>query len=790
MPTLNADAQSLLLNGRRIWLMACHLEAALTDPATWPEQLAALRQVGFNTVRVSAPWSLHEPRQGRFAFTGALDLPAFLAAAHEAGLMALVRVGPVVGEPFADGGLPAWTAELGTGRTREHDEAFLGAVSQWFQQVLGKVAPLQATRDKPGPVVGVELEYQWQSGDADAAEPYFAHLVRVARECGVQVPLFTNNGLWAQPSGTIEVWEGSEDLFAHARQLRAVQPDAPGVTVVRVDAGAEPEETVRRMAQVLAAGSQCVLAGPGADEVLQRGPAAQAVRTLATFASAFGSALAACHPSQQGFAVDPALAPPAAPAAPAVVPLAGSAGTVVWVFAPRSAGKAPVVPLVTPDGRALHVHLGEQPVAWVPFNLDLHGAGRLEWCNLSPLAMVGKRMLVVHGTAGTAGALSTDGAALEFTVPARGARPLVLQHQKLVVVVLNEQHAAAAIVHGTALVVGAAAVLDDGTAVAAPGFKRALRIAATGALHEVDAAKRTAPAGRRAGSAGTMGSAGSAGSASSAKASAPAVEPALCDGTHTRYALLRQPQTLAACGAPGGAGWYRVTFEQKRAGKRLWLWPRAGGRVQWWLDGKALKPQHPHVLALQLSAGQHRLVARVEHVPAAVPGTLLVPAGLASGPVECVPAARIKGVRGGPGQVDPFTLRRHLRGVVRGGLALVPAAQWAVPTAKGSPMLVLDLTAATVRGVVSVGDTAVALVDAAEPASMLVVLDPASFKVPKSGQVPAVRFTPFEADAPAAVQRALGEAAWYALAPEQPKDLAWAFASAAAATPRLDARGS
>ena len=110
MPTLTYDSQSFSWNGRRLWLVGANLEYTLLAPERWAQAVASLKQMGFNTIRASVPWCLHEARRGRFDFAGGLDVAAFARTCRAQGMHLVLRIGPVVGEPFDGGGLPAWLA--------------------------------------------------------------------------------------------------------------------------------------------------------------------------------------------------------------------------------------------------------------------------------------------------------------------------------------------------------------------------------------------------------------------------------------------------------------------------------------------------------------------------------------------------------------------------------------------------------------------------------------------------------------------------------------------------------
>lgn len=73
---------------------------------SWLPTLSAMRELGLRVVTTCVPWNEHERGVGRYDFEGALDLGAFLDAVKEAGLYAMVALGPAVGAELNLSGLP------------------------------------------------------------------------------------------------------------------------------------------------------------------------------------------------------------------------------------------------------------------------------------------------------------------------------------------------------------------------------------------------------------------------------------------------------------------------------------------------------------------------------------------------------------------------------------------------------------------------------------------------------------------------------------------------------------
>jgi hypothetical protein len=235
------------------------------------------------------------------------------------------------------------------------------------------------------------------------------------------------------------------------------------------------------------------------------------------------------------------------------------------------------------------VQLGDAPVGWYLFDVSLHGKSTLDWCNLSPFALIDRSVLVLQGPAGAEGALSIDGAELEFTLPdaKAGAKPFVAMHQGMVIVGCNQHQIDTTVVEAHALVVGAERVLHDGSVELAAGITQAWRVHSDGTLKAAVVPKQTRKP---------------AVQSLNAWQSAPNRE--FVTGQSDRFATLSGPASLGTCGAYEGWGWYRV---QWKGGKSTLMLPGAAGFMQLWLDGKPLGTLQSQRLPLQVAAGAHTL---------------------------------------------------------------------------------------------------------------------------------------------------------------------------------------
>ena len=127
MATISYDGQSLLIDGRRIWLVSGAIHYARTPHQLWRSRIRAAKQAGLNCIETHVFWSMHEPRPGKFRFEGDADLRRFIQIIAAEQMYCILRPGPYVGADWDFGGLPPWLNRMPDIALRESSGPFLEA---------------------------------------------------------------------------------------------------------------------------------------------------------------------------------------------------------------------------------------------------------------------------------------------------------------------------------------------------------------------------------------------------------------------------------------------------------------------------------------------------------------------------------------------------------------------------------------------------------------------------------------------------------------------------------------
>ena len=179
------------LNGQPFKILSGAIHYFRIDPDDWYHSLFNLKALGFNTVETYVPWNAHEPYKGQFDFSGRLDIERFIQTAQSLGLYMIVRPSPFICAEWEFGGLPAWLLEEDM-RIRSSDPAFIKAVSQYYDRLLGILTRYQV--DQGGPILMMQVENEYGSYGED--KTYLRAVRDLMKEKGVTCPLFTSDGPW------------------------------------------------------------------------------------------------------------------------------------------------------------------------------------------------------------------------------------------------------------------------------------------------------------------------------------------------------------------------------------------------------------------------------------------------------------------------------------------------------------------------------------------------------------------------------------------------------------------
>ncbi|XP_019617515.1 PREDICTED: beta-galactosidase-like [Branchiostoma belcheri] len=193
--SIDYDNNTFLKDGEPFRYISGSIHYSRVPRSYWQDRLNKMYAAGLNAIQTYVPWNLHEPKPGKYDFTGNNDIEAFLKLANDTGLLVILRPGPYICAEWDMGGLPSWLMKDNSSIVlRSSDPAYLDPVDTYMAQLLPRIKPY--LYNNGGPIITVQVENEYGSFytcDYD----YLRHLRQVfIQHLGPDVVLFTTDGWW------------------------------------------------------------------------------------------------------------------------------------------------------------------------------------------------------------------------------------------------------------------------------------------------------------------------------------------------------------------------------------------------------------------------------------------------------------------------------------------------------------------------------------------------------------------------------------------------------------------
>lgn len=194
--------KKFLINGKPIKIISGAVHYFRNMPDTWPDIFDKMRALGCNTVETYCAWNMHEKHPGEYDFEGILNITEFIRTAQEHNLFVILRPGPYICAEWEFGGLPWWIQNDKDIEIRCSNRAYMLRLKKYLERLFGEIRPLLISNGGPIIMVQCENEYGYYGDD----KRYLTELYHIFREFGIDVPIFTSDGISEQCllDGTID----------------------------------------------------------------------------------------------------------------------------------------------------------------------------------------------------------------------------------------------------------------------------------------------------------------------------------------------------------------------------------------------------------------------------------------------------------------------------------------------------------------------------------------------------------------------------------------------------------
>ena len=195
------DKYSLIIDGKRTFIRSGAFHYFRTPGVELAnDRFSKMKAAGYNAVDIYFHWQYHSKKQGEYDFSGIKNIKKVLQAAKNNGLFVIARPGPFINGELSSGGLPYWLLEnkdviprnrIGT--EYHYSPEYMKFIAEWYDNII---PILNEFKDN---IIAFQIENEYATDTME--EDYMRELYRMARERGIECPIFHNDayfcGLWA-----------------------------------------------------------------------------------------------------------------------------------------------------------------------------------------------------------------------------------------------------------------------------------------------------------------------------------------------------------------------------------------------------------------------------------------------------------------------------------------------------------------------------------------------------------------------------------------------------------------
>ncbi|MBQ7779741.1 MAG: beta-galactosidase [Clostridia bacterium] len=190
MPNLTFKGKQFYMDGEPIEIISGTMHYFRIPEDYWYDRLLKLKECGFNTVETYTCWNLHEPEEGKFDFTGMLDIEKYVQTATDLGLYVILRPGPYICAEWDCGGLPAWLLTYRDIDIRCNNEVYLSKVDRYYKELLTRLN--KHFSGNGGNIVMIQVENEYGSFGSD--KEYLRAVAAMYEKYDAKALYFTSDG--------------------------------------------------------------------------------------------------------------------------------------------------------------------------------------------------------------------------------------------------------------------------------------------------------------------------------------------------------------------------------------------------------------------------------------------------------------------------------------------------------------------------------------------------------------------------------------------------------------------
>ncbi|CAK8572525.1 unnamed protein product [Lathyrus sativus] len=185
------DSKALIINGERRLIFSGAIHYPRSTMEMWPDLIQKAKDGGLDAIETYIFWDRHEPVQREYNFLGNLDFVKFFKLIQEAGLYAIMRIGPYACAEWNYGGIPVWLHNIPGIELRTNNEVYKKEMQIFTTKIINVAKEANLFASQGGPIILAQIENEY--GDImwnykDAGKEYVKWCAQMALAQNIGVP--------------------------------------------------------------------------------------------------------------------------------------------------------------------------------------------------------------------------------------------------------------------------------------------------------------------------------------------------------------------------------------------------------------------------------------------------------------------------------------------------------------------------------------------------------------------------------------------------------------------------
>ncbi|XP_038697947.1 beta-galactosidase-like [Tripterygium wilfordii] len=189
--TVEYDSNAIIINGERKIIFSGAIHYPRSTPEMWPDLINKAKEGGLDAIESYVFWDLHEPRPRQYDFSGNLDFIKFFQLIQEAGLYAILRIGPYICAEWNYGGFPVWLHNKPGIELRTNNEIYKNEMEIFTTKIVDMCKEAELFAPQGGPIIIAQIENEYgnvMKGYGEAGKEYVKWCAEMAVAQDIGVP--------------------------------------------------------------------------------------------------------------------------------------------------------------------------------------------------------------------------------------------------------------------------------------------------------------------------------------------------------------------------------------------------------------------------------------------------------------------------------------------------------------------------------------------------------------------------------------------------------------------------